>query len=230
MTAELWALVFAAVSIGFFHTLLGPDHYLPFVGMAQARGWSLTRTTIITIACGLGHVLSSAVLGLLGVGLGIVVTRLEAVEAVRGDLAAWVLIAFGLVYAVWGLRRALRNLPHRHLTGSHHTHDHSPENHHRKSGQSKSTITPWVLFAIFVLGPCEPLIPMLMYPAARGSMTGMVLVTTAFGVTTIATMTGIVLLLSRGVKSLPFGRLERYSHALAGLVIVLCGVAIHLGL
>ncbi len=38
MSHEIVVLGIAAASIGFFHTLLGPDHYLPFIVMARARG------------------------------------------------------------------------------------------------------------------------------------------------------------------------------------------------
>ncbi|MCK7539173.1 MAG: hypothetical protein MZV63_53745 [Marinilabiliales bacterium] len=30
-----------AVTIGFIHTLIGPDHYLPFIVMGEARKWSI---------------------------------------------------------------------------------------------------------------------------------------------------------------------------------------------
>jgi len=221
MTPELTALVVTAATIGFVHTVLGPDHYLPFVAMAQARSWSRAWTVIITVLCGIGHVASSVVLGLIGVALGVAVSKLEAVEAVRGDLAAWALIAFGLVYFVWGLRRAARNAAHTHLGGKH-GHVHEPD--------KKTSITPWVLFTVFVLGPCEPLIPILMYPAAQSSTMGMLLVAGVFSLVTISTMVAAVLVLSHGIKFVPLRGLERYAHALAGFVILLCGVAIQFGL
>ena len=87
-------------------------------------------------------------------------------------------------------------------------------------------MTPWVLFTIFVLGPCEPLIPILMYPAARSSVPGMLLVTLTFAAVTLATMAAVVALLSRGYHALSLGKLERYSHAIAGLTIALSGLAI----
>ena len=230
MATDLTALLLAAASIGFVHTLLGPDHYLPFVAMAKARDWSTPRTLIITIVCGVGHVASSVVLGLIGVALGIAVTKLEAVESVRGDLAAWALIAFGLVYLVWGIRRAVRNAGHRHFPGLH-THSHEPgHGDHAHDHGTKPSITPWVLFTVFVLGPCEPLIPILMYPAAQNSTSGMILVTAVFGLVTISTMVGAVFVLSRGIKLVSLRSMERYSHALAGFVILLCGVAIRMGL
>jgi hypothetical protein len=74
MTPELTALLLTAASIGFVPTVLGPDHYLPFVAMSHARNWSRLRTIVITALCGVGHVLSSVVLGLVGLGAGCVWT------------------------------------------------------------------------------------------------------------------------------------------------------------
>ncbi len=228
---ELTILTVTAASIGFFHTLLGPDHYLPFIVMARARKWSPIKTTWVTVLCGIGHILSSVLLGSIGVVLGIAVTRLEVVESFRGNLAAWAIVAFGLVYLIWGLRRALRNRPHKHRhihEESSHTHRHIHTKEHMHVHKEKSTLnlTPWILFIIFIFGPCEPLIPILMYPAAKNSLFGLVLVTGIFGVVTIVTMLSIVLISSLGVNLLPMGRWERYTHTLAGGTISLCGMAI----
>jgi sulfite exporter TauE/SafE len=232
MTAELHALIILAASIGFFHTLFGPDHYLPFVMMSWSRGWSGVKTTLITFLCGLGHIGSSIVLGLIGVSVGIAVNKLEFLEGFRGNLAAWLLIAFGLVYFVWGPRRAYRNRPHvhshTHESQAEHTHhhDHHREHVHIHNGKAKASIAPWALFVIFVFGPCEPLIPVLMYPAAKNSFFGLVVVTSVFGVVTLGTMLGVVLLARAGVSFVPLNRLQRYTHAIAGATILLCGLAI----
>jgi sulfite exporter TauE/SafE len=232
MTAELNALIILAASIGFFHTLFGPDHYLPFVMMSWSRGWSGLKTTLITFLCGLGHIGSSIVLGLIGVSVGIAVNKLEFLEGFRGNLAAWLLIAFGLVYLVWGLRRAYRNLPHVHghthtSEAVHtHTHSHHREHTHVHNDRTKPSIAPWALFVIFVFGPCEPLIPVLMYPAAKNSFFGLLVVTSVFSVVTLGTMLVVVLLARAGVSFVPLNRLQRYTHAIAGATILLCGLAI----
>ncbi len=236
MSAELTVLLVTAASIGFFHTLFGPDHYLPFIVMSKARKWSLGRTTVITVLCGVGHVLSSIVIGFIGIAAGIAVTSLEGIEGTRGGLAAWAFIAFGVVYFIWGVRKAIRNRPHEHLhlhADTDHCHDGEHDHEHRHDGEhvhpheeKRKSMTPWVLFTIFVLGPCEPLIPILMYPAAKGSAMGIVAVTATFAAVTIATMTGMVLFLSKGISLVPLGRLERYGHALAGATICLSGAAI----
>ena len=181
-----------AASIGLIHTALGPDHYLPFIMMGRARRWSLAKTAWITFLCGLGHVLSSVFLGLAGVLLGIQVMKLEVLEAFRGSIAAWLLIGFGFAYFLWGIRRAILNRPHRHVhshgdAGKHeHEHTHLSDHAHVHD-EKKTNMTPWILFTIFVFGPCEPLIPLLMYPAARESMAGVLAVTTVFSLVKIAT-------------------------------------------
>lgn len=236
MSHELWVLTATAAFLGFFHTLVGPDHYVPFIVMSKARKWSLAKTAGITFLSGLGHVLSSVVLGAIGIVAGIAVARLELTEGYRGDLAAWLLTAFGFVYMVWGIRRAIRNKPHthRHLhDGSEHTHEHTHDGEHihvHEASSPKANITPWVLFTIFLFGPCEPLIPLLMYPAAAESPWGVALVATVFSAVTISMMMVCVLVGSFSLKLLPTGRLERYMHAMAGLAIFGSGVAIHLGL
>jgi sulfite exporter TauE/SafE len=58
--------------------------------------------------------------------------------------------------------------------------------------EQKANLTPWILFLVFVLGPCEPLIPILMYPAAQSSITGLVAVTLVFALTTSITMVSVV--------------------------------------
>ena len=232
MVNDTLILMWTALGIGFFHTLVGPDHYLPFIVMAKARRWSLVKTTLITFLCGLVHVASSVILGFLGLVAGIAVFKLQAFESMRGEVAAWLLLAFGFTYFVWGLHRAIRNRPHRHthdhrLISSHeHTHNHSGEHAHIHELEKKADITPWVIFTIFVFGPCEPLIPVLMYPAAKGNMVGVAMVTAVFAIATISTMLTLVLVLSFGFMKLPLQRLERYSHALAGFAIIICAVAI----
>jgi nickel/cobalt transporter (NicO) family protein len=232
---EIWILAGTAASIGLVHTVIGPDHYLPFIVISRARRWTLRKTLFVSFLAGLGHILSSVVLGFLGIALGIAVARLEGLESARGEVAVWLLIGFGFVYFVWGMRRARKNKPHSHAhihgdLGAHeHLHTHADPDHiHLHGEEKKANITPWVLFTIFVFGPCEPLIPLVMYPAARHSTAGVVLVTAAFGLVTIAAMLVIITAASWGASFVRVGKLERYSHALAGLMIFVSGLGVRL--
>lgn len=220
-------LLITAVSLGFVHTVLGPDHYLPFVMMARAQEWTRRKMLTVTVLSGVGHVASSVVLGAAGILLGTVVEDLVHIESLRGDVAAWALIAFGLVYGVWGLRRARRAHvhAHRHEDGTVHAHAHQ-HSHDTRHAHSHGSMTVWSLFLIFVLGPCEPLIPLLMYPAAAHHGALVAAVALAFGLTTIGTMVGMTLVLERGISVVSLPRLERYTHALAGGLIFCTGLAI----
>jgi ABC-type nickel/cobalt efflux system permease component RcnA len=240
---EIWVLAGTAASLGLVHTIIGPDHYLPFIVISRARHWTLRKTLFVSFLAGLGHILSSVVLGFVGIALGIAVAKLEGVESARGEIAAWLLIGFGLAYFVWGMRWAWKGKPHTHAhlhgraadpahahgpDGAHeHAHSHeSAEHAHLHGEKKKANITPWVLFTIFVFGPCEPLIPLVMYPAARHSTAGVVLVAAAFGLVTIATMLVIITAASFGASFVRLGKLERFSPALAGLMIFVSGLAV----
>ena len=257
MTDSAVLLYATTASVAFVHTVLGPDHYVPFVAMSRAGEWSQRKTIVITLLCGLGHVLSSVVLGLIGIAFGVAVFKLQWIERFRGDLAGWLLIAFGLVYFLWGVRRAIRNQPHTHFhahaDGVVHTHEHTHHADHvhvhlckarvsepgaQATGQQSSTsasdfapsLTPWILFTIFLFGPCEPLIPIVMYAAAKGTAWTVIGVTIVFSVITIATMLTVVLSSSWAIGIAPLHRWQRFGHALAGLVVLACGVAVQAGL
>lgn len=231
MEGSTWTILMAsAASIGFVHTVIGPDHYLPFVVLARARNWRVGKTLLVTLACGIGHVLSSVVIGAVGVVAGIAVSTLEGIESARGEVASWLLIGVGIAYFGWGVRRGILSWPHSHVhvheNGHVHTHPHTHTGGHGHLHQGEGQVTPFVLFIIFVLGPCEPLIPLLMYPAAGHHWTAVIGVTAVFGTATILTMLTIVGLLARGLLCVKTAGLERFSHALAGAIIAVSGLAI----
>ena len=241
MEHELIWMVLAAAALGVMHTLLGPDHYLPFIFLSKARGWSAAKTLRLTLACGVGHVAASVVLGLVAGAAGMALGRLEVVDALRGDLAAWLLVGSGLAYAAWGVRRALRKRPHshwhEHADGSVHSHEHTHLGEHahphpvrKDAGPLAAGLAGWGLFTVFILGPCEPLLPMLMAPAATGSWKMAAAVVLVFAATTLATMTAMVWAGRLGLTRLSLAPLERYGHSVAGLVIAACGAAILAGL
>ncbi len=233
MDTELSVLLITAASVGFLHTVLGPDHYLPFIAMARALKWSTVKTVWITIACGIGHVSSSVLIGLLGVSLGWAITIFEAIDSVRGEIASWFLISFGLFFLLWGLKRLYKHKPHVHShiheNGNVHAHQHTHIDSHTHIHQKETTVklTPWILFTIFVFGPCETLVPILIYPASQKSLMGIVLITLVFALFTIGTMLAIVLASLYGIKFIPIRKnFEKYSFAVAGAVILFSGLAV----
>jgi nickel/cobalt exporter len=232
MTPEIWVLCGTAATIAFVHTLMGPDHYLPFVTMAKSRQWSVAKAMRTTLVCGAGHIVGSVVLGFVGIYASIQLGALEAIEGFRGDLAAWALVSVGLVWMAWGLRKGYRKHSHAHWH-THgelrhcHEHNHLQEHAHPHGAESgKRPLAGWAIFIVFVLGPCEPLIPILMFPAAKESMVGMIAVTSVFAVVTVVTMLVAVALSVWGLKSIRLPAVERYSEAIAGGTIMSCGLSI----
>ncbi len=234
MNSSIALLSVTAISIGFIHTVLGPDHYLPFIVLSTAKKWHLRKTMIVTFFCGVGHVLSSVILGLIGIAVGISVTKLVSVESVRGNIAAWLFVAFGFVYMVISIRNLMRKRRHSHshfhFNGEKHIHEHDHQNEHTHihDEESEETFktTPWILFLIFVFGPCEPLIPLVMYPASKNNFHGVIIVAILFSITTIATMMTIVLAFNLGLNKINLKPVEKYSHLIAGSMIFLSGLAI----
>jgi nickel/cobalt transporter (NicO) family protein len=270
MPYDVLMLILTAVPVGFLHTLMGPDHYIPFVAMARARNWSITKTLWITAGCGVGHVLSAVAIGMVGIMVGFSFMKFKFIDSWRGEIAAWLLISFGLVYFIWGLRNALHNKRHSHShffhrhfnhdhevecsntsganntaeddtsdsaegSKSHHHHHQHTHNHtqtcahthahtHTHTPAPRRELTPWVLFIIFILGPCEALLPLMMYPAINSSKLNVFLVCLIFSVTTIITMLLAVSASLYGMRFIKINFWGKYGSATAGAII--CGLGL----
>jgi len=228
---EAQLLLTTAALIALLHTVLGPDHYLPFVALGKARKWSRAKTLRVTFYCGLGHVMSSVLIGGIGIFMGTKLTSLVAIEGMRGSMAGWVLLMFGCIYFIWGLRKAGKAHSHSHIHAHgelvhRHHHNHAAEHAHVHVKSARSPVTPLALFIIFILGPCEALIPLFMYPAAVQSSGLVVLVALVFGSVTLVTMLLVVATILHGTERLSLPSFGRFSHAAAGASIAACGAAI----
>lgn len=207
----MWALAASAVSVAFFHSL-APDHWLPFVALAKGSRWPMRRLAWVTTLAGLGHVVSSLLLGLVGLWAGLAVHHMEGAEAWRGAVGVWLLIGFGVAYALWGLKHAQHHHPHISV---------------QEAVKRYATRRAWMLMAIMVFGPCEPLIP-LMFVASQHSLRVVWIVSLVFSLVTIGMVVGQSCLSYAGVRHFAAPWVERYAHALAGLVIVLTALFVML--
>lgn len=224
MNAEMQALLITAVSVACLHTLTGPDHYLPFIALSKSRGWNLTKTVGWTIACGIGHVLSSVALALGGAALGWSLNKVNFLEDARGGIAAWVMLAFGIAYTVWGFYRMYKDKPHKHFDlDSDGLYVYEHRHNETVAPTERYRVTPWVMFIIFLLGPCEPMIPLLYFPAAQSSWWGVAILVTVYTTVTLLTMVALVLLGYYGMAVTITRKLERYMHVLGGVAIFICG-------
>jgi len=216
MIPETLLIASSAASVGFIHTILGPDHYLPLVAMAKTNGWSGPKTATYTAFCGFSHVLGTILVGSLVFLLGLAFFSIETVQSFRGNFAGWFLLLFGAIYFAWGTRWAIRR---------------SRLNKAAKQMESQTTIfsrcTPFALFIFFILGPCEPLIPLMSLGSGNSEILSSLLVVSAFCGTTILTMLFCVMFFYYGISRFSlFMKFENYMHAVTGLIIFLCGSAI----
>lgn len=215
----LSALLVTALLTAVIHTITGPDHYLPFIAIAKSRDYSLKKTLFWTFVCGLGHIGSALLLALLFVYFShwLTETKFNWIENNRADLAAYAMIGLGGAYLLWAVWHRLR-------------HKYGHEYHHELiESDNDKNISIWVLFIIFVLGPCEALLPIL---TASSVMGGTVVVSTTllFSFATIATMMVMVTVGMLGIKAMRLQKLQPYAHELAGGTIMACGLAIVFGL
>tara|TARA_B100001057_G_scaffold416365_1_gene434341 strand:- start:282 stop:962 length:681 start_codon:yes stop_codon:yes gene_type:complete len=222
MLADQSLLITTAAFVAFVHTIIGPDHYLVFVALGKARKWSTLKTLKYTTLCGIGHVMSSILIGFIGIYLGLELIKLVNIENSRGIFSGWALLFFGLMYFVWGLRKVKIHNNQKNLLESD---NQSIVN--STSKESSISITPWALFMIFILGPCEALIPLFMYPAIEANIELVIAVAFVFGVVTLMTMLVAVFLIMKGLNFINFYSFEKYSHVIAGASIMICAIAIN---
>jgi hypothetical protein len=200
----------AAVTLASVHAL-APDHWMPLAALARAQQWSAGRTARVTVACGFAHVTVSVVIGLVALAFGI--RLFERFGAELESFAGIVLIGFGVLYALWGLRHAAA-----HLHGHHHVH----YDHVHGSGR----VTPWTVFLVFAADPCLGIFP-LMFAAAPLGWAPVAAIVVLYEAATILTMTALVLPARSAANTLVRGRwMHRYGDAMAGGFIVAVGVTV----
>jgi sulfite exporter TauE/SafE len=221
MISDTLIITSSAASLGFFHTILGPDHYLPFVAMARTNGWSGYKTAGYVALCGVSHVLGTILIGLLTLGLGFALFKIENFQSIRGNFAGWFLLFLGAIYFVWGINLALKERGNS-------TSSNQLNNPKRKFSNSYFIrSSPFLLFLFFILGPCEPLLPLLALGSENTQYFSSFLVIMAFCLTTILTMLLCVMLFYYGFSRFSiFMKYENFMHAITGFVIFACGFSI----
>ncbi|MCF7689535.1 MAG: hypothetical protein K9M98_16120 [Cephaloticoccus sp.] len=219
-------------TVAFFHAAI-PTHWLPFVLVGRARGWSHTRTMSVALFAGLGHVGLTTVLGLLIAWLGF---QLDAeIGHAFTPLAGGVLVAVG-VYYLW---RQLRGggICHHAMPGSHHHADeHCAEEakegshweHELRDSQLASVSSgDWAaisgLFLMLTLSPCEGFLPVYLSAVQFGWM-GFVVLSLILAVATLAGMTVFTWLALIGFEKLKLRYFERWEAGLLGSIFIMLGL------
>src|SRR5438046_7739667 len=126
----LTTIAFTGFTVAFFHAAI-PTHWLPFVAAGRAQRWSHSKTLLITALSGTGHVLTTALLGLILTIFGVVLSSRIGTWFPR--IAGALLIGLGLFYVWRQLSGHAHSHPHLFSTGGHggneheHKHQHEPK-------------------------------------------------------------------------------------------------------
>lgn len=226
----LTTLAATGFTVAFFHAAI-PTHWLPFVLVARARGWSKGRTLAVSAFAGLGHVALTSLLGLAIAWLGF-----QADEHM-GEL--FPLIGGGVLFAIalWYFWRQFRGgVLHHHAPGGTHRpsascgHRHG-QSHYEEELQGTKLLSSragdWAaisgLFTMLTLSPCEGFLPVYLSGVQYGWHGFFVL----SGILAVATLAGMMLftwLTLLGFARLPVQKLERYEAGLLGCIFAVLGV------
>ncbi|MEN9840986.1 MAG: hypothetical protein RL376_786 [Verrucomicrobiota bacterium] len=230
-TPVLATLAATGFTVAFLHAAL-PTHWLPFVLVARARGWTEGKTMGVAVLAGLGHVALTSLLGLVVAWLGFALDEHygELFKGVAGGL----LLAVGAYFLVQQLRGA--GLRHHHLPGSHHHASeacgHEPEKSHMEHELQESPLVEpktgdWAaisgLLVMLTLSPCEAFLPVYLSGVEFG-WTGFAVLSVILAVGTLAGMTVFTWLTLRGLARFDLKRFERYEAGMLAAVFGLLGL------
>ena len=198
---------------GFVHVLSGPDHLAAVTPMAVAgreRGWVSGWTW------GFGHASGVVLVAVLAVLLRELLPAVDAISAWSERIVGAALIAVGL----WALRRStqIRTATHAHGVVSHrHIHIASGPVWLRRLGHPHASFCLGVLHGVAGSSHFFGVLPALALPSMTASLTYIA----AFGVGTVAAMTGFAAVVGIAAFRLPNGALPQRAMMVAAAVLAI---------
>jgi len=202
------SIITAGFVVAFLHAAT-PTHWLPFVLVGRAQGWSRGRTLSVTAVAGLGHSLFTALLGLMVTGVGL------AIEPQLGKLFPRVvgcaLVLLGVFYLI------------RHSLGP----PRAPAEAGVERRYSSDAAAVWGLVALLTFMPSEAVLPIYLTSIDAG-WTGFAVLSAVLTFATTAGMLLFTVVFMAGASRLKLGRLERYELLLVGATLCVFGLFVAL--
>jgi hypothetical protein len=225
----LTTIAITGFGVAFFHAAI-PTHWLPFVLASRAQNWSQSKTLGVTALAGTGHILVTAVLGMLIAWFGI------ALMDRIGPWLPWMAAAALLLLGGFYLYRQFTGKGHAHhhlFCGHAHTHVGELEHEHYHATVPISSRPPAPsdriavssLLALLTFSPCEAFLP-IYASGVRYGWAGFALLTAILSVGTVAGMVLFTWLTLAGVQKIKLGLLERYESGLIGGLLCAVGLLI----
>ncbi|HET9417898.1 MAG TPA: hypothetical protein VFO30_01030 [Chthoniobacterales bacterium] len=224
---EFSAIALSGFTVAFFHVAM-PTHWLPFVLTARAQRWSRAKALAITALAASGHVVFTALLGLLVTVFGF---------ALHERTAAWfprvggsVLVLFGLLHLyrqvlghVHGHSRVIGEDPRVHAAHGAFGHELEIERHDATHVPDHVAITS--LLALLTFSPCEAFVPFYISGLHYGWF-GFWLLTAILSIATLTGMVALTWLTLVGIRQIALRQLERYELGVMGILLCAVGVLI----
>lgn len=204
-------LSFAAAGFGvaLVHVAI-PTHWLPFVLVGRAQGWTLARVMTAATAAAVGHIVTTSVVGVLILMAGRFME--QWIQGVLHYAAAALLLGFGLFYLARAFQRRVA-----------------------LAGVTDQTAPPpprvddraawWGVVGALALSPGEVLLSFYLTGDTHG-WPGLVALSAVFLAGTLAGMAALIAVTWAGMAHFRMDRLARYESAILGTVLVLLGVAV----
>jgi ABC-type uncharacterized transport system, permease component len=187
------------------------------------------QNLLITALAGTGHVLATAVLGLILTIFGVALSSRIGTWFPR--IAGALLIGLGLFY-IW---RQLSGHAHSHthlFSKGGHQHEHELREslaHFRGPDISRTRTSDWVaissLFAMLTFSPCEAFLPIYV-SGIRFGWGGFALLTLILSTAAVAGMLVFTWLALIGIRGIGLGWFERYESLVMGSLLLLVGVMV----
>jgi nickel/cobalt transporter (NicO) family protein len=215
------ALIAAAAGVGLAHAIL-PDHWVPLAVVGRTRRYSLGRVARLSGLAGVAHVLVSVVLGAIVVAIGLQFR--SAVVHAQDGIVGGLLIATGVLFAVFQVRGR----------GHHHPHDHDkghPGHRAPAHGLEEEAQSPRAgVMAITVpfgaaASPDLTILPVFLAAAAAGAVAAIGSLV-AFATVTIGTFVALTVAATAGGYQVRTLWLDRFSNAITAFVLVLIGALV----
>jgi cytochrome c biogenesis protein CcdA len=192
----------SAFTMSLLHTMI-PSHWLCFVLVGKAQGWSRKRMLGITATAGLIHVVVNVTLGAALAFAGQKLIDMEHHEHLLTQISAGILILLGLIYLAAHVLHA----------GHHHEQD--------KALTGKAAVL--ALSFSLALSPCSAAIILTIVPIAGAGWTTILAISGVLLATTVPVMLLLVGLTSLGVERLQFAAFERYEKLILGVIFCIVG-------
>ena len=204
--APEFLLIGAVALVGVLHTIV-PDHWGPIALLARQEQWPQQKVIRTAFGAGMGHVLSTLIIGLVMWYAGVEIAHHYGALVARISSLGLILFGGWMSIAAW---RELSAAAHP-ATGSSVTHEHL-------TGRTRATTL------VLVLGS-SPMIEGLpaFFAAGRYGSWLIGVMALVFAASTIVTYVVMCVYSTRGLRQFRFRAIERYGEVLSGGFIMLLG-------